>query len=122
MEGSSLLTEIACKVSIIVVNWNGASLLNDCLGSLCRQLYGCTEIIFVDNGSTDFSVSYVKDKFPNVKVVELSENSGFAGGNALGLQVASGDFIALLNNDSRADERWLETIMQPMLQDPTAVD
>ena len=105
------------KVSIIVVNWNGQTFLEDCFGSLARQTYANREIILVDNGSTDASVSYVKEKFPEVKIVELRKNTGFTGGNAEGLRVAGGEFIALVNNDTRADDRWLENLVQPMLQD-----
>jgi GT2 family glycosyltransferase len=105
------------KVSVIVVNWNGQRFLEDCLGSLSRQTYANREIILVDNGSTDASVNYVKERFPEVKVVELRENMGFTGGNAAGLQVAEGEFIGLVNNDTRAHDRWLENLLKPMLQD-----
>ena len=105
------------KVSIIVVNWNGQRFLEDCLSSLTRQTYANREIIFVDNGSTDSSVNYVKEKFPEVKIVELRENTGFTGGNAAGLKASDGDFVALVNNDTRADDRWLENLLKPMLRD-----
>jgi hypothetical protein len=52
-----------------------------------------------------------------VRVVELSENTGFTGGNASGLKVATGDYIALINNDTRAEERWLENLLRPMIAD-----
>lgn len=105
------------KVSVIVVNWNGQKFLEDCLVSLSRQTYANREIILIDNGSTDSSVSYVKEKFPSVKIIELRENTGFTGGNAAGLKAADGDFVALVNNDTRADERWLENLLQPMGKD-----
>jgi len=106
------------KVSVVVVNWNGKRFLEDCLGSLSRQTYANREIILVDNGSTDSSVSYVREKFPDVKIIELRENTGFTGGNSAGLKAADGDFVALVNNDTRADERWLENLVQPMRKDP----
>jgi GT2 family glycosyltransferase len=106
------------KVSIIVVNWNGERFLRDCLGSLSRQTYANREILLVDNGSTDTSVSYVRENFPDVKVIELRENTGFTGGNVAGLKAADGDFVALVNNDTRADDRWLENLVQPMRKDP----
>jgi GT2 family glycosyltransferase len=105
------------KVSIIVVNWNGQRFLEDCLSSLCRQTYTKREIILVDNGSTDSSVRYVKEKFPAVKIIELGENTGFTGGNAPGLKAADGEFVALVNNDTRAHDRWLENLLRPMLED-----
>ena len=106
------------SVSIVVVNWNREGLLNDCLRSLSRQSYSNYEIIFVDNGSSDESVSLVKKNFPSIKVVELAENRGFTGGNDAGLSVANGEFIALVNNDARAERDWLERLLQPMLADP----
>ena len=106
------------KVSVVVVNWNGQRFLEDCLGSLSRQTYANREIILVDNGSTDSSVSYVREKFPDVKIIELRENTGFTGGNAAGLKAADGDFVALVNNDTRADEQWLENLVEPMRKDP----
>ena len=107
------------RISVIVVNWNGRRFLEDCLGSLCRQTFPYLETILVDNGSTDSSVGLVREKFPGVKIVELKENRGFTGGNLAGIEAAHGEFIALVNNDARADEKWLETLLQPMLQDPT---
>jgi hypothetical protein len=106
------------SASIIVVNWNRERLLKDCLFSLSRQSYSNYEIILVDNGSSDESVSVVKENFPAVKVVELTENRGFTGGNAAGLNVANGEFIALVNNDAWVERDWLERLLQPMLGDP----
>ena len=105
-------------VSIIVVNWNRRGLLNDCLCSLTRQSYANYEIILVDNGSSDESARFVKESFPSVTVVELPENRGFTGGNFAGLKIANGKFIALVNNDVRAEPDWLEKLLQPMLDDP----
>ncbi len=105
-------------VSLIVVNWNGARLLRGCLDSLSRQTYAGHEIILVDNGSKDGSVRLVRESFPEVRVVELAENTGFAAGNSAGLEVAEGQFVALFNNDARADEFWLENLLRPMREDP----
>ena len=105
-------------VSIIVVNWNGERFVEACLESIREQSYGNAEIIFVDNGSTDSSVALVRGKFPEIRVVQLPENSGFAAGNAAGLTVAQGDLIALVNNDARPEKNWLENLLQPMLDDP----
>jgi GT2 family glycosyltransferase len=105
------------KISIIIVNWNGEKYLRVCLSSLLFQTYANREIIFVDNGSTDGSVRYVKEQFPAVNVIELRENAGFTGGNTAGVKVANGEYFALVNNDTRIHERWLENLIQPMLAD-----
>jgi GT2 family glycosyltransferase len=107
------------KVSIIVVNWNGERFLKDCLGALSNQSYVNCEIILVDNGSADNSVRFARENFPGVKIVALKENKGFTGGNAAGLEVAQGAYIAPVNNDARPDQTWLENLLQPMLRDRT---
>ena len=98
-------------ISIIVVNRNGARILEQCLADLFRQSYQGRQIIVVDNGSTDRSVALVQERFPEVTMVELPRNTGFTGGNAEGLKAADGEFIALVNNDTRADARWLENLV-----------
>ena len=95
-------------VSIIIVNWNGRSLLDECLSALDDQTYRNFEIIFVDNGSQDDSLAFVREKFPFVIIVALESNRGFTGGNIAGYQVARGEYIVLLNNDASLCERWLE--------------
>ena len=107
------------KVSVIIVNWNGERFLKDCLSALSSQTYANCEIILVDNGSSDNSVCFTHKNFPEVKLVALRENTGFTGGNAAGLEVAVGDFVALVNNDARPEKAWLENLIQPMLLDHT---
>ena len=105
------------RVSIIVVTWNGQKYLEKCLRSLCRQTYLQKEIILVDNGSVDSSVRFVQEQFPEIKVVSLLENRGFSGGNVEGFKLATGEFIALINNDACAEERWLESLLQPLTRE-----
>jgi GT2 family glycosyltransferase len=107
------------QVTIIVVNWNGRKFLADCLGALSCQTYPARETILVDNGSTDSSVSFVREQYPDLILIQIGENQGFTGGNLAGLKAARGEFIALVNTDARADEKWLETLIEPMVQDPT---
>jgi GT2 family glycosyltransferase len=107
------------KISIIVVNWNGKRFLKGCLAALTHQSYNNREIIFVDNGSSDNSVGFVGENFPEVKIVALTANKGFTGGNAAGLAIANGAYIALVNNDARLDRACLENLLRTMLQDQT---
>ena len=110
----------ACNlISIIVLNWNGQSLLDECLSALSRQTYSPYELIFVDNGSTDGSIDFVRKKFPWVSVCQLSENRGFSGGNIEGFKKCRGEFIALVNNDTRVDETWLENLVHPLHENPS---
>ena len=106
------------RVSIIIVNWNGLEHLAVCLDSLSAQSFRDFEVIIVDNGSTDGSVVFLRERYPWVKLVELKENTGFATGNNIGLTHASGEYIVALNNDTRADENWLATIVAVADSDP----
>lgn len=104
-------------VSVIILNWNGKQYLKDCLDSLAAQTCRDFETILVDNGSGDGSAAYVREAYPWVRLVELPENAGFAGGNNRGVAVAEGAFIVTLNNDTKADSRFLEELLRPVLAD-----
>jgi len=97
-------------MSVVVLNWNGQAHLEGCLCALRAQSFRGFEIILVDNGSQDGSVPFVRERFPEVRVVAIKENLGFAGGNNAGVAVAQGEFIALLNNDTVADPGWLAAL------------
>ena len=99
-------------VSIIIVNYNGRVYLDACISSILAQTYPRIEIIFVDNGSSDNSVDYVKEKFSSVVIIACDENYGFAKGNNIGIRASKGDLIATLNNDTKVTSRWVEELVQ----------
>src|SRR5712691_10328439 len=102
-------------VSIIVVNWNGLHLLDECLSSLARQTLKQTEIILVDNGSTDGSRDLIvswAERLPNAQTILLSYNSGFCKANNLAFAKARGEWIALFNSDAVAEPDWLQELMR----------
>jgi len=103
------------KVSVIIVNWNGKVYLKDCLTSVLSQTYPNYEVILVDNGSTDGSVSLIKESFPEIRLIRLDRNYGFAKANNIGIEEALEDklteYVALLNNDAYVDRRWLEELV-----------
>lgn len=107
-------------VSIIIVNFNGRHLLDDCLSSLQNLIYPASsfEVILVDNNSSDDSVPYVRKHFPNIRIIENPENGGFTGGNILGYSHATGEYIVLLNSDVAVDPNWLTSLVQ-MAKDET---
>lgn len=110
------------KISIVVPNWNGASLLAECLQSLEAQSIK-TEIILVDNGSSDNSVEITEKLFPKVVLIKNRNNLGFAGGVNMGIREAlksDCDFIALFNNDAVAKPDWLEKLLNVMERYPKA--
>jgi GT2 family glycosyltransferase len=98
-------------VSILVVNWNGVEYLPRCLAAIAAQTFTNFEIIVVDNASTDGSVEYLKDHHPDVTLIELDRNLGFAAANNIGAQNAHGKWLALLNNDAFPEPAWLESLI-----------
>jgi GT2 family glycosyltransferase len=98
-------------VSIVIVSWNGRQFLDVCLSAVAAQQGVTTETILVDNGSTDGTVDYVREKFPWVHLVALPTNRGFAGGNNAGVRDARGRLIAFLNNDTAAAPHWLRELI-----------
>lgn len=99
-------------ISIIIVNWNGRKWLHDCLFSLKGQAYKKFEVILVDNASSDDSVSYVKKNFPWVTIIRNTTNRGFAGGNNDGLKISKGEYILLLNNDTKVEKDFLKNFIE----------
>ncbi|QEM68160.1 glycosyltransferase [Geobacter sp. FeAm09] len=106
-----------CLISVIIVNWNGINLLRDCLDAVLSQDFSDFEVILVDNGSSDGSPELVQKNYPTVCLLRLEENRGFTGGNLAGLDQARGSFIALLNNDTRPEKRWLGALYRGMVND-----
>jgi GT2 family glycosyltransferase len=88
-------------VSIIIVNWNTKDLLQNCLRSTLEQAGDVDyEIVVVDNASSDGSAEMVKQIFPQVKLIENTENHGFAAANNQGMAIAQGRYVLLLNSDT----------------------
>ncbi|MBI5403113.1 MAG: glycosyltransferase family 2 protein [Ignavibacteriae bacterium] len=96
------------------MNYNGLDFLENCLKSVLAQTFSDFEIIFVDNGSIDGSIDYVKREFNDerLKCFSAVENLGFAGGNNFGLKYSCGEYIVLLNNDTVVDENWLKYLYE----------
>ncbi len=111
---------MSALVSIIIVNYNGKKWLKGCLDALIQQSYKHIEIIFVDNGSQDGSVALVKKEYPSVKLIQSKENLGFAGGNNLGYQCATGDLILLLNNDTVVEKKFISNFVRGFREFPKA--
>lgn len=109
------------KVAIIIVNWNGLNFLNECLNSVYDQTYKNFDVYFVDNGSADLSVIFVRENFPEVKIFALNKNTGFAKGSNEGIKEALKDtevnYIVCLNNDTIVNNNWLDELVKTASKD-----
>lgn len=105
------------KASVIIVNWNGRHLLKECLDSVFAQKTKDFEVILVDNASTDGSVQFVKESYPEVKLIQNSSNAGFAPANNTAARAAKGEFLVLLNYDTAVEPDWLGELLKPLEKD-----
>jgi len=105
------------KAAIIIVNYNGLEYLSDCLTSLLNLDYSKEDykIFLVDNASTDDSLGYVKNNFPEIEIIEIQKNLGFAGGNNIGLEkvlAENFDYVCLINQDTISDSGFLKELVK----------
>ncbi len=111
------------RVGIVVLNWNQGAETLACLGSLAAADLGGAAILVVDNGSRDGSVGMLRARFPDVRVLALPENRGYAGGNNAGIRAALDDgaeAVLLLNNDTRVAPDFLQPLIDALNSSPTA--
>ena len=106
------------RVAIVILNWNGLGYLQDCLASLQAQTYTDWQVIVVDNGSTDGSVEWVAENFPQARLIRNETNMGFAAPNNQAIRASDAEYIVTLNNDTRADPRWLEALVSAADEHP----
>ena len=106
------------RPSVIVVNWNAGPALLDCLASVGAA--GGTETILVDNASTDGSIAAVRQRHPDVHIIENGSNLGFAAGANRGAQAARGDVLVFLNPDARAEPGAIATLADALTTTPGA--
>ena len=107
-----------CKVSVVIPNFNGMVYLDECLDSLRRQTEKDFEVLLVDNGSDDGSISYVKEKYPEVKCIVLNRNYGFCRAVNTGIKKAKAPYVILLNNDTKAEADFVEALLADMEMHP----
>jgi hypothetical protein len=99
-------------VSVVIVNWNGGALLEACLRSVFAQPYRPMEVILVDNGSTDGSAAAAAALRPEIRLLPLGTNAGFAEGCNRGTAAACGEYVVLLNNDTEVEEGWIPGLLE----------
>ena len=117
---TAFLSQANPLVSVIILNYNGRDYLGNCLDSVLKSQYANFEVILVDNASTDRSLIDAQDTYgvdPRLKIVRNSSNLGFSGGNNVGFEYCSGEYIVFLNNDTIVEEDWLANLVDAMQND-----
>jgi len=99
------------SVVVIIVNWNGRRFLERCLQSVFAQSFQDFEVVLVDNGSTDGSVAFVRERFSRVRLIENRENRGFGAANNQAIRATDSEFVVTLNNDTEVAPEWLDELV-----------
>ena len=99
------------KTAIIILNWNGQKLLEQFLPSVMKFSSQEATIYVADNASTDTSIQYIKEYFPTIKIIQNTENGGYAKGYNEALQFVDADMYCLLNSDVQVTKDWLKPIL-----------
>ena len=98
------------KLAIVILNWNGIDLLREFLPSVIRFSEG-HQIYVVDNASTDGSVRFIEEKYPDLSIIRHEKNLGYAGGYNMAISSIQEDLLCLLNSDVEVSENWAENIL-----------
>ena len=106
------------KIVVIVLNFNGKHFLDACLSALRAQTFDDFQTVLVDNASKDGSVEWVRAQYPGVRIIRLSDNLGFCGGNNRGIEATEGEYVALLNSDTEVVPEWLQALVQVLDSTP----
>jgi GT2 family glycosyltransferase len=109
------------SASVVIPNFNGAKWLPGCLGGLAAQTFRGFEVIVVDNGSVDGSVEWLAQHDPEVRLVALGRNTGFAAAVNAGIAIARGEYVALLNNDTLPRPEWLSGLVDALETSPPSI-
>ena len=99
------------KTAIVILNWNGKKLLEQFLPSVVNFSLNEAEVYVADNASTDSSISFIKENYPSVKIIENPKNGGYAKGYNDSLQAIDADIYCLLNSDVEVTKNWLKPVL-----------
>jgi len=104
-------------IAIVILNWNGRSFLEKFLPFVTASVCAGAEVIVADNNSSDDSVSFLRERYPQLRVIEMDKNRGFAGGYNEALRHVDSDYYVLLNSDVEVKLGWLEPMIGLMESD-----
>ena len=105
------------KIAVVILNWNGATLLEKFLPSVTQFSEGAA-VYVADNASTDNSIAFIKENYPAIKIIQNSVNGGFAKGYNDALQFVDADIFCLLNSDVEVSKGWLSPILKAFKELP----
>lgn len=108
------------KTTIVIPNYNGKHFLKDCLTALLKQTQKDFHTLIIDNGSSDGSVSYIEEHFPQMEVIRCKKNYGFCEAVNRGIRLTKTPYVLLLNNDTEVEERFVEEMERAMERHPKA--
>lgn len=106
------------KVTIVIPNYNGKHFMEPCLSSLSEQTYKNFHILVVDNASSDGSIEYMEENYPDIELIKLQKNYGFSKAVNIGIQHSRTPYVILLNNDTTVDTRYVEEMVKAIEKSP----
>lgn len=106
------------SVAVVILNWNGLSFLKSFLPQVIETQYSNLQIVVGDNASTDGSATFLREQYPNIRIIQNKTNFGFAGGYNLVLDQVDADYYVLLNSDVQVLANWIKPVIDAMERDP----
>lgn len=108
------------KTAVVILNWNGKQILEQFMGSIVKHShFPDVKLYLIDNASTDESVAFIQSNFPQITIIQLEKNYGFAEGYNRGLKQIDADVYVLLNSDVEVTENWLPPLLDTLDNDIT---
>jgi GT2 family glycosyltransferase len=107
------------KTAVVILNWNGKKFLEKFLPGIISNSSDSAEIIIADNASSDNSLEFLEKNHPDIRIIRLGKNHGFAGGYNLALEQVKADYYILLNSDIEVTDNWIDPVIGLMQGDPS---
>lgn len=109
------------KTAIVILNWNGKNFLNKFLPSVILYSAGYADVIVADNASTDDSIAFLKENFPQIRIIQNASNGGFAKGYNDALAQVDAKYYILLNSDIEVTENWIAPVIELLDNNPEVI-
>ncbi len=106
------------RTAVVILNWNGRKMLERFLPSVVANTQGDDAVIIADNGSTDDSVAFLQQAYPQLRIIQMDKNYGFAEGYNKALALVDAEYFVLLNDDVEVTPGWIDPVLDLMQSDP----